>query len=108
MDWKIVVWIAMIVLIGWYMWLQITKPPQMVTITAMPKSQQKPLLKKEQPVDPIAPYFTPATEIIPKDETMIVQSCPFSKPLSTDLPVVDMPRCTVLSEKSYRMSEFKH
>lgn len=107
MDWKIVLWIAFLCFLGWYVWTVFTQPVQQITIKPLPKSHQIQKTPKI-PEDPIAPYFTPARDVIPKDESMIVQACPFSKPFSTDLPIVDMPRCTVLSEKSYRMSEFKH
>jgi hypothetical protein len=107
MDWKLILFLIILCIIAWYIWQSVTSPLPSVEIKAIPKSQQKSIQPKEA-IDPIAPYFTPAREVVPTDETMELQTCPFSKPYSTDLPVVDMPRCTVLSERSYKMSEFKH
>lgn len=105
MNWKPFVFIFILIVLIWFLWRSRSTTVKTVEIKAVPKSKQIEVAPVKK-VDPIAPYFTPAKEVVPKDESMMVQTCPFSKPLSTDLPVVDMPRCTVLSERSYRMSEF--
>lgn len=62
---------------------------------------------KEQANAELNSYYTEAKPIIPEDETTCASVCPFGKPLSTDLPVANMPRCALLSQQSYKLSQFK-
>lgn len=44
--------------------------------------------------DPIARFYPPAKETIPMDfPAKQIGCCPFSKPMSTDLPPADVPMC---------------
>lgn len=106
MDWKWFIVAFIVIIIAWYIYKRLSTSPTSVEIKPMPKSKQEATVPIK--VDPIAPYFTPARETVPVDNSMTISSCPFSRPYSTDLPMVDMPRCTLMMETSHKLSELKH
>jgi len=57
--------------------------------------------KKDQEM--LNSFYTPARDKVPVDNPLKpVGSCPMSKPLSTDLPLIDVPMCLV-SKDNYNM-----
>lgn len=105
MDWKIPVFIIILALLVWFIYKHKSQPITTVEIKAVPRSQQVPNVPAK-PVDSIAPYFVPAREAVPVDSSMVASQCPFSRPLSTDLPIVDVPRCMLLSKSSDRFQDW--
>lgn len=51
-------------------------------------------------------YYPNAPRSIPTDYTIESCPCPFRKPQKTDLPIPDIPICSLLSQTSYKLSEF--
>lgn len=55
----------------------------------------------------MAPFFPEVRRGIPTDFTMEACPCPYSKPQKTDVPVANMPLCTLLEQSSYKLSQFQ-
>lgn len=66
---------------------------------------QKDSLKEKAELE-LKNFYIEAKPDIPEDETTCASVCPFGKPYSTDLPVANMPMCALLSQKSYKLSQF--
>jgi hypothetical protein len=82
-------------------------PPQRVNTVIYDKTlTQKPVCK-EKPSNPnLDKYFIEAKEEIPVDyDIKQVGDCPYSKPMSKDLPLANIPMCMAVSEENMNLHE---
>jgi hypothetical protein len=57
--------------------------------------------------DSLNTYYPQAPASIPTDYTLESCPCPFRKPQKSDLPIPDIPICSLLQQTSYKLSEFQ-
>jgi len=109
--WKLVLTASLLLVIIWlfvYFRAATKAPTQTLKIvdhnrhstTATPPVRPLPTASEE-----LGSFYTPAVKNVPIDDSMCKESCPFGKPMSTDLPIVNMPRCQLLASKTSKMSE---
>jgi len=68
-------------------------PPAKTIATPIPKPEELPVPPSPEEVM-LQTYYTPATEKVALDYPPLdVECCPFSKPLSKDLPIANIPMC---------------
>jgi|Laugrespbdmm15sn_2_1035079.scaffolds.fasta_scaffold06346_3 hypothetical protein len=110
--WKLVLTASLLLVVIWlFVYFDAatkTRTPQTLKIvdrnshsnTATPPARPLPTASEE-----LGSFYTPAVKNVPIDDSMCKESCPFGKPMSTDLPIVNMPRCQLLASKTSKMSE---
>lgn len=70
---------------------------------AIAVEEKKPVEKKiEEPKSGLDDYYQPAKEKVDLDyPPKNIGCCPFSKPMSKDLPIANVPMCYAANNKSY-------
>ena len=66
-------------------------------------SRQKGHIGIKQDEETLASFYVPAKDIMPEDYPLkLVGECPYSKPLSNDLPIPNIPLC-IATKNDYNM-----
>ena len=109
--WKLVLTASLLLVVIWlfvYFRTATKAPTQSLKIVDRDRHSTTPT-PPDRPVptasEELGNFYTPAVKNVPIDDSMCKESCPFGKPMSTDLPIVNMPRCQLLASKTSKMSE---
>jgi len=69
-------------------------------VTYTPSQKPNPNVTKPVEESELDTYFTPASVLVPEDyPRKEIGACPFAKSQKTELPMVDIPMCTLKSNK---------
>jgi hypothetical protein len=72
-----------------------------------PQEQQRTAEDKEREASRqmLDGYYEPARESVPEDYPVkFISDCPYSKPPSTDLPIVDVPMCVAVRKNNMKLA----
>lgn len=78
-------------------------PVKAKEISVEQKIKQERAINAKHDQEMLKSFYTPARDKVPVDNPLKpIGSCPMTKPLSSDLPLVDVPMC-MMSKDNYNM-----
>jgi hypothetical protein len=89
--------------------VEVTRPSEIVREPELLRpSREQAIAKKEDLLSKqmLNSFFEPARTYIPRNyPKKKIGECPISKPLSEDLPIVDVPLCVATQSSSFQLSQ---